>query len=42
LAQFGYGVLQARRAGLTAADVANTLPWTKIRPMLKQKQLRSR
>jgi DNA polymerase (family 10) len=25
-----YGVLQARRAGLTAADVANTRPWKKI------------
>ncbi|MEM1305781.1 MAG: PHP domain-containing protein, partial [Planctomycetota bacterium] len=26
-----YGVLQARRGGLTAADVANTLPWAEFR-----------
>jgi DNA polymerase (family 10) len=26
-----YGVLQARRAGLTAADVANTRPWAKFK-----------
>jgi DNA polymerase (family 10) len=32
-----YGVLQARRAGLTAADVANTRPWSKIKRMLKKK-----
>jgi DNA polymerase (family 10) len=31
-----YGVLQARRAGLTAADIANTLPWNKIKRMLKK------
>ena len=24
-----YGILQARRAGLTKADVANTRPWEK-------------
>ncbi len=29
-----YGILQARRAGLTAADVANTRPWSEIKPML--------
>ena len=29
-----YGVLQARRGGLTAADVANTRPWAKVRKML--------
>jgi DNA polymerase (family 10) len=29
-----YGVLQARRAGLTAADVANTRPWAEIKTML--------
>ena len=29
-----YGVLQARRAGLTAADVANTRPWAKVKGML--------
>ena len=27
-----YGVLQARRGGLTADDVANTRPWAKIKP----------
>jgi DNA polymerase (family 10) len=26
-----YGVLQARRGGLTAEDVANTRPWAKIK-----------
>jgi len=29
-----YGILQARRAGLTAADVANTRPWAKVKKML--------
>jgi DNA polymerase (family 10) len=29
-----YGVLQARRAGLTAHDVANTRPWAKIKQMM--------
>jgi hypothetical protein len=29
-----YGILQARRAGLTAEDVANTRPWAKIKQML--------
>src|SRR6185436_7008567 len=29
-----YGILQARRAGLTAADVANTRPWAEIKTML--------
>jgi DNA polymerase (family 10) len=29
-----YGVLQARRGGLTAADVANTLPWKKFEKLL--------
>jgi DNA polymerase (family 10) len=32
-----YGVLQARRGGLTAADVANTRPWREIKRMLHQK-----
>jgi DNA polymerase (family 10) len=32
-----YGVLQARRAGLTAKDVANTLPWRKLKQMLSRK-----
>jgi DNA polymerase (family 10) len=31
-----YGVLQARRGGLTAEDVANTRPWTKIKRMLRR------
>ena len=31
-----YGVLQARRGGLTAADVANTRPWTKIKKLLRR------
>jgi DNA polymerase (family X) len=31
-----YGVLQARRAGLTAEDVANTRSWPEIRKMLKR------
>ena len=29
-----YGVLQARRAGLTAADVANTRPWAEFKELL--------
>jgi DNA polymerase (family 10) len=29
-----YGVLQARRAGLTAEDVANTRPWAKIKRLV--------
>jgi DNA polymerase (family 10) len=32
-----YGVLQARRGGLTAQDVANTRPWPKIKQMLRKK-----
>jgi DNA polymerase (family X) len=32
-----YGVLQARRAGLTAQDVANAQPWTKIKRLLSKK-----
>jgi DNA polymerase (family 10) len=31
-----YGVLQARRAGVTANDVANTRPWPKIKKMLRK------
>jgi DNA polymerase (family 10) len=30
-----YGVLQARRGGLTAADVANTRPWPEILRLLR-------
>ena len=29
-----YGILQARRAGLTKADVANTRPWSKVKKLL--------
>ncbi len=29
-----YGVIQARRGGLTAADVANTRPWAEIKKLL--------
>lgn len=29
-----YGVMQARRAGLTAADVANALPWKELKKLL--------
>jgi DNA polymerase (family 10) len=32
-----YGVLQARRGGLTAEDVANTRPWEKIKRMIGRK-----
>jgi DNA polymerase (family 10) len=31
-----YGVLQARRGGLTAADVANTRPWSEFRKLLER------
>jgi DNA polymerase (family 10) len=31
-----YGILQARRGGLTAADVANTRPWPKVKKLLKR------
>ncbi len=29
-----YGILQARRAGLSATDVANTRPWAEVKQML--------
>lgn len=32
-----YGVLQARRGGLTAEDVANTRPWAKIKTVMGRK-----
>jgi DNA polymerase (family X) len=32
-----YGILQARRAGLTKADVANTLPWAKLKKLIGRK-----
>lgn len=31
-----YGILQARRAGFTAADVANTRPWRKFKTMMRR------
>jgi DNA polymerase (family 10) len=31
-----YGILQARRGGLTASDVANTLPWAKLKELLRR------
>lgn len=34
LAVMRYGVLQARRAGLTSADVANTRTWTQFKKLL--------
>ena len=34
LQQMRYGILQARRAGLTKDDVANTRPWEKLKAML--------
>jgi DNA polymerase (family 10) len=33
-----YGVLQARRAGLTKNDVANTLPWANLKPLVGVKK----
>ena len=29
-----YGILQARRAGLTKADVANTRPWPQMKKLV--------
>jgi DNA polymerase (family 10) len=29
-----YGILQARRAGLTKHDVANTRPWAQMKKLL--------
>jgi DNA polymerase (family 10) len=34
LAGMRYGILQARRAGLTREDVANTRPWNEVRKLL--------
>ena len=34
LDQMRYGVLQARRGGLTREDVANTRPWPALRKLL--------
>ena len=38
LAQMRYGILQARRAGLTKADVANTRPWSAMKKLLRRRQ----
>ena len=35
-----YGVLQARRGGLTAQDVANTRPWPKFKELLQKTKCR--
>jgi DNA polymerase (family X) len=32
-----YGILQARRGGLTKADVVNTRPWPEVRKLLKRR-----
>jgi DNA polymerase (family 10) len=34
LAQMRYGILQARRAGLAASDVANTRPWLELKKLI--------
>jgi DNA polymerase (family 10) len=33
-----YGVQQARRGGLTKADVANTLPWANLKRLVGVKK----
>jgi DNA polymerase (family X) len=33
-----YGILQARRAGLTSGDVANTRPWSEVAKRLRSKR----
>lgn len=38
LAQMRYGILQARRAGLTKADVANTRSWSAMKKLLRRRQ----
>jgi DNA polymerase (family X) len=38
LANVEYGVAQARRAWLTAADVVNTRPWREIEPLLRARE----
>jgi len=35
-----YGILQARRAGLTKDDVVNTRPWTKVQALLRKAKSR--
>ena len=36
LSMLRYGVMQARRAGLTKADVANTRPWAEMKQLLSR------
>lgn len=38
LAQMRYGILQARRAGLTKNDVANTRSWSAMKKLLRRRQ----
>ena len=38
LAAMRYGILQARRAGLTKQDVANTRPWQEMQKRIGQLQ----
>ncbi|MEQ8787906.1 MAG: DNA polymerase/3'-5' exonuclease PolX [Pirellulaceae bacterium] len=38
LDQMRYGILQARRAGLTKDDVANTRTWTQLKKLIGRKQ----
>ncbi len=38
LAAMRYGVIQARRGGLTKDDVANTRPWAAVRRMLRKRR----
>jgi DNA polymerase (family 10) len=33
-----YGILQARRAGLTKADVANTRTWLQMKKLIGKKR----
>jgi DNA polymerase (family 10) len=34
-----YGILQARRGGLTAADVANTRSWKAFKKLLRRNRM---
>jgi DNA polymerase (family X) len=33
-----YGILQARRAGLAKADVANTRPWAQLKKLIGKRR----
>jgi DNA polymerase (family 10) len=37
LSAIRYGIMQARRGGLTKQDVANTLPWAQVKKLLARK-----